>query len=71
VQPIKDNKMKQYQFECVIDLPWVNPVRNASSKEEFIENILAEYNEALCGIVEILPSDIRKNSIKMEVITNA
>ena len=61
---------KQYQFECVIDLPWVNPVRVASSKEEFIADILAEYNEALCGLVEITPSDIRKSSIKMEEITN-
>lgn len=62
--------MKQYQFECVIDLPWVNPVRVASSKEEFIEDILAEYNEALCGLVEITPSDIRKRSIKMGDIIN-
>ena len=62
--------MKQYQFECIIDLPWVNPVRVASSKEEFIEDILAEYNESLCGLVEIFPSDIRKNSIKMGDIIN-
>ena len=50
---------KKYQFECVIDLPWVNPVRDASSEKEFIKNILAEYNGALCGLVEIVPSDIR------------
>ena len=25
------------RFECVIDLPWVNPVREAHNKEEFIE----------------------------------
>lgn len=62
--------MKQYQFECVIDLPWVNPVRIASSKEEFIEDILAEYNEALCGLVKITPSDIRKSSIKIGDIIN-
>ncbi len=58
---------KQYRFECVIDLPWVAPVRVASSEEEFIENILEEYNNALDGFVEINKSDIRKGSIKCEV----
>lgn len=55
---------KQYEFECVIDIPWVNPVRVASSEEEFIENILAEYNDALFGLAEIYRCDIRKDSIK-------
>ena len=59
---------KQYRFECVIDLPWVAPVRIASSEEEFIENILEEYNNALDGLVEINKSDIRKGSIKCEEI---
>ena len=59
---------KQYRFECVIDLPWVNPVREASSEGEFIENLLLEYNHALWGIVELVPSDIREGSIKSEEI---
>lgn len=54
---------KQYRFECVIDLPWVAPTRVASSEEEFIENLLAEYNHALDGLVDIHKSDIRKGSI--------
>lgn len=54
---------KQYRFECVIDLPWVAPTRVASSEEEFIENLLAEYNYALIGLVDIHKSDIRKGSI--------
>lgn len=57
---------KLYRFECVIDLPWVNPVRVASSEEEFVTNIVTEYNTALDGLVEINKSDIRKGSIKME-----
>jgi hypothetical protein len=54
---------KQYRFECVIDLPWVAPTRVATSEEEFIENLLAEYNYALIGLVDIHKSDIRKGSI--------
>ena len=41
---------KLYRFECVIDLPWVNPVRVASSEEEFVTNIVTEYNTALDGL---------------------
>lgn len=55
---------KQYRFECVIDLPWVAPTRLASSEEEFIENLLNEYNHALDGLVDIHRSDIRKGSIE-------
>ena len=59
---------KQYRFECVIDLPWVAPTRLASSEEEFIENILEEYNDALNGLVTLTPSNIRKGSIECEEI---
>mgnify|MGYP003112115403 CR=1 FL=1 len=55
-----------YRFECVIDLPWVNPVRVASSEKEFVENLLEEYNLALDGLVTLVPSDIRAGSIKFE-----
>ena len=48
------------RFECVIDLPWVNPVREAHNKEEFIEDILTEYNNALNGLVEITRGNIRE-----------
>lgn len=61
---------KQYRFECVIDLPWVNPVREASSEGEFIENLLLEYNHALSGIVELVPSDIREGSIKCDEVND-
>ncbi len=53
-------RIKMKRFECVIDLPWVNPVREAHNKEEFIENILTEYNKALDGLVEITRGDIRE-----------
>ena len=59
---------KQYRFECVIDLPWVNPVRIASSKQEFIDKILEEYNASLNGLVELKASDIRKDSITFEEV---
>ena len=59
-----DEMKKQYRFECVIDLPWVAPTRVASSEEEFIENILNEYNHALDGLVDLHKSDIRKGSIE-------
>lgn len=35
-------------FECIIELGTVNPVRQANNKEEFVREIVKEYN-ATCG----------------------
>ena len=35
-------------FECTIELGTVNPVRQANNKEEFVREIVKEYN-ATCG----------------------
>tara|TARA_Y100001938_G_C7815599_1_gene294037 strand:+ start:309 stop:491 length:183 start_codon:yes stop_codon:yes gene_type:complete len=53
------------QYSCVINV-YATPVRVASSKVEFIENILTEYNNALDGLVTLSPSDIREVSIECE-----
>jgi hypothetical protein len=35
-------------FECIIELGTVNPVRQANNKEEFVRELVKEYN-ATCG----------------------
>ena len=47
----------EHRYECVIKLE-LNPVRYASSKEEFIENLIDEYNNAYGGMFAISRSDI-------------
>ena len=42
---MNDNELNTY--ECVIELR-LNPVRRAASEEEFIANLLNEYN-GICG----------------------
>ena len=49
---------KKYRYECTVKLGETNPVRYCESKEEFIEGILNEYNEASAGLFEIERSDI-------------
>ena len=45
-------------YQCILDLGKVNPVRKAKSKEEFIDNLLDEYNIACNGLFEIRREDI-------------
>jgi predicted small metal-binding protein len=45
------NKMKL--FECEIELGSVYPVREAETKEEFIKNLIEEYNEKCFDLFEI------------------
>ena len=47
-------------YECILDLGKVNPVREAKNKEEFINNLLNEYNTACNGLFEIRREDISK-----------
>lgn len=49
---------KVYRYECTIKLPELNPVRYCASKEEFIEGVLNEYNEAGAELFEIDRSNI-------------
>ena len=39
-------------FECVINIQ-CNPVREAETEQEFIENIIDEYNEICSDLFEI------------------
>ena len=39
-------------YECVINIK-LNPVREANSKEEFIENLIEEYNDQCFGLFDI------------------
>tara|TARA_R100001460_G_scaffold29424_1_gene58585 strand:- start:2687 stop:2872 length:186 start_codon:yes stop_codon:yes gene_type:complete len=48
--------MKSY--ECKITIT-VNPVREANSKEEFIENLLEEYNNTCWELFTICREDIK------------
>jgi len=51
--------MKEKHFECIINLEWVNPVRKAETKEQFINELIEEYNEKCFGLFEINRSMIR------------
>ena len=39
-------------YECVINIK-LNPVREAESEEEFIENLIEEYNDQCFGLFHI------------------
>ena len=39
-------------YECVINIK-LNPVREASSKQEFIDNLIEEYNDQCFGLFDI------------------
>ena len=45
-------------YECVINIE-LNPVRTAYSKQEFIDNLLDEYNEQCDGLFKIHESDLK------------
>ena len=45
-------------FECTLDLGTTHPVREARNEEEFIENLIAEYNSQCDGLFDIRREDI-------------
>lgn len=47
------------RYECTVELGKLNPVRYAESKEEFIENLLDEYNRACDGLFYLVRADIK------------
>ena len=47
-------------YECILDLGKVNPVREANSREEFIDNLLEEYNNKCDGLFDVQREDISK-----------
>jgi len=46
-----------HTYECVLKIK-VNPVREAASREEFISNLIDEYNERCRDLFFICRSDI-------------
>ena len=47
----------KYRYEARIQIS-TNPVRYANSKEEFIKNLVEEYNEICSELFDIYPIDI-------------
>ena len=47
-------------FECEIELGSVYPVRKAETKEEFIKNLIEEYNEKCFDLFEINENMIKE-----------
>ena len=47
-------------YECILDLGKVNPVREANNREEFIDNLLEEYNNKCDGLFDVQREDISK-----------
>ena len=52
------SKKELKQYECVIKIE-LNPVRNAYSKQEFIDNLLDEYNQQCDGLFKIHECDLK------------
>ena len=47
-------------FECTIELGTVHPVRQANDKQEFVKELIKEYN-SFCGVLfEIDQSHIKE-----------
>jgi hypothetical protein len=47
-------------FECTIELGCTNPVREAETVEEFVENLVDEYN-GICGEFFTITSSMIQN----------
>ena len=47
-------------FECTIELGCTNPVREAETVEEFVDNPVDEYN-GICGELFTITSSMIKN----------
>tara|TARA_R100001460_G_C3538328_1_gene174241 strand:+ start:1200 stop:1373 length:174 start_codon:yes stop_codon:yes gene_type:complete len=46
-------------FECIIELGTVNPVRQANNKEEFVRELVKEYNATCSYLFKIDQTQIR------------
>ena len=47
-------------YECILNLGETYPVREANSEEEFIANLLEEYNYKCDGLFDVRREDISK-----------
>ena len=47
-------------YECVIDVRNLFPIREANTKQEFIDNLIEEYNEKCFGLLTIRREDIKE-----------
>lgn len=47
-------------FECTIELGCTNPVREAETVEEFVDNLVDEYN-GICGELFTITSSMIQN----------
>ena len=51
---------KPKTFECTIELGCTNPVREAETVEEFVDNLVDEYN-GICGELFTITSSMIQN----------
>jgi len=51
-------------FECIIELGTVNPVRKANNKQEFVKELVKEYNNTCGDLFEIDKSHIKSIEIR-------
>lgn len=49
-------------YECILNIGKLYPVREANSKQEFINNLINEYNEQCFGLLDIRREDITEIS---------
>ncbi len=55
---------KPKTFECIIELGTVNPVRKANNKQEFVKELVKEYNNTCGDLFEIDKSHIKNIEIR-------
>ena len=60
------NLEKKYRYSCNLHIGVLYPVRDANSEEEFIEELINEYNVQCEGLLDIRRSDISKIQIEEE-----
>ena len=60
------NLEKKYRYSCNLHIGVLYPVRDADSEEEFIEELINEYNGQCEGLLDIRRSDISKIQIEEE-----
>tara|TARA_X000001036_G_scaffold414509_1_gene429793 strand:- start:2043 stop:2222 length:180 start_codon:yes stop_codon:yes gene_type:complete len=51
-------KDQETWWECTIKIPTLYARRKARSKEEFIQNLLEEYNESCSHLFDVYESDL-------------
>ena len=51
-------EVKDQWWECTVNIPTLNPRRKAGSREEFIKNLLEEYNGSCSHLFEVYESDL-------------